>query len=457
VAGLWRLDAAALAAGFGRGDFTPVDAARACLDRIARTHARLNAFVQVDPQATLAMAQASAARWAAGRPLSALDGVPVSLKDNLHAQDWATTWGSRALQGFRPTADEEPVARLRRAGLVFLGKTNLPEFAMQGHTANELHGTTRNPWDPDRTPGGSSGGAAAAVAAGCGPLALATDGGGSTRRPASHCGLVGYKPSGGWLPRQGGLPEIFLDFEVPGVFARRVDDAAALLQVLAGAALPAAPRRPLRILFLPRFAAHPVDPAIDAAVRQAAQRWADLGHQVTEAAPFMAAEPLQALWPALSGMGLAWMLSQAGLPGALRDTSAWTPASRAALDPARGASSTELFEVLAQAHALRREVDALFMSHDLLLTPATAVLPWPVDQAWPDRIAGQPVGPRGHAVFTAFANAAGLPAIALPSALAEGLPTGFQLVAAARADALLLAAAREWEAAHPWTEEIPLP
>lgn len=445
---LYRLPAAALAEGYRQGRFTPVDAARSCLDRIRATHARLNAFVHVDAAATLAMARDSAARWDAGTPRSALDGVPISIKDNLHVRDWPTTWGSRSLQGFMAPDDEVPVARLRDAGLVFLGKTNLPEFAMQGHTANELHGITRNPWDLWRTPGGSSGGAAAAVAAGCGPLALVTDGGGSARRPASHCGVVGFKPSGGWLPRGGGLPEIFGEFEVPGVIARRAADVAAVAEVLAGAPLGEPPARPLRLLFLPAFAGHPVDPAIDQVVRRSAAQWAAMGHEVTTGLPFEAAQAVHGKWSALSGLGLAWMLAQPGLPGALGDTARWSEASRAVLASAAGEASASLDDVFAAVATLRVELDAVFARHDLLLTPATAALPWPVEQPFPDRIADRPVGPRGHAVFTAFANAAGLPAIALPSAVIDGLPTGFQLVAPAGADVRLLAAARAWEAVH---------
>ena len=171
--------------------------------------------------------------------------------------------------------DELPVARLRAAGALIFGKTNVPEFTMQGYTDNPLFGATGNPWNPALTPGGSSGGAVALVAAGCCPLALGTDGGGSIRRPASHTNLVGYKPSRGRIPRADGLPQIFLDYEVVGPIARCVDDAVAVLQVLAepdardasSTAVPRptgrcrrSPARPCRVLYIPRFADHPVDP-----------------------------------------------------------------------------------------------------------------------------------------------------------------------------------------------------
>src|SRR5439155_13553145 len=143
-----------------------------------------------------------------------------------------TRWGSAALAGLVAERDELPVARLREAGAVIFGKTNVPEFTMQGYTDNPVFGATGNPWNPALTPGGSSGGAVALVAAGGCPVALATDGGGSIRRPASHTNLVGFKPSRARVPRGGGLPPIFLDFEVAGPIARCVDDVRALMRVI---------------------------------------------------------------------------------------------------------------------------------------------------------------------------------------------------------------------------------
>src|SRR5450830_1228120 len=213
---LWRLDATALVAGYRAGHFTPEQALQACLARDAANRDHLNALIWRDPEGALAAARASTRRWARGQPLSELDGVPVTVKDNLHVQGWPTRWGSRLLPELPRPADELPVARLRAAGAVLWAKTHLPEFAMQGITDNLLHGPCHNPWDLGRTPGGSSGGAAAAVAAGVGPLALATDGGGSIRRPAAHCGVLGVKPPAGRVPGAGGLPGIFLDSEVVG-------------------------------------------------------------------------------------------------------------------------------------------------------------------------------------------------------------------------------------------------
>ncbi len=152
----------------------------------------------------------------AGAPRSPLEGIPISVKDNIHVAGMPSTWGSRALAGFTPEKDELPIARLRAAGAIFLGKTNVPELTVEGYTKNDLFGVTRNPWDTRLTPGGSSGGAAAGVAAGLVPAAIGTDGGGSIRRPASHTGLVGWKPSIGRIPRIDGFPAILADSKRSG-------------------------------------------------------------------------------------------------------------------------------------------------------------------------------------------------------------------------------------------------
>ena len=180
-----------------------------------------------------AAARASETRRHEGSARGPLDGVPLTVKDNINVRGLRTTWGSRLYADFIPTVDELPVARARAAGMVILGKTNVPEFTLSGYTDNLLFGATRNPWDVRLTPGGSSGGAVAAIAAGLGPLALGTDGGGSIRRPASHTGVVGLKPSRGRVARSDGLPQILLDFEVVGPMARTTRDVVLMMAVIA--------------------------------------------------------------------------------------------------------------------------------------------------------------------------------------------------------------------------------
>ena len=461
---LWRLSASQLTQGFAGGTFTPVDVLQACLERSTQCQPRLNALLHVDAAGSQFAAEASRLRWVRGKPLGPMDGVPVSVKDNLHAAGQPTTWGSELLRDFVATRDELPVARLRAGGAVLFAKTNLPEFAMQGYTSNLLAGATGNPWNPDLTPGGSSGGAAAAVASGCGPLALATDGGGSIRRPASHCGLVGFKPSSGRVPREGGLPEIFLDHEAVGAIGRTVADVEHLVHAISAqpAHAPVLSQAPSRILFIPRFAGHPVDPGIAQRVDEAARHFEAMGHTIDEASRFELSEPLNAQWGLLSACGLAWMLGDAdrfpefGLgAGELPDIVRCTPAIQQVLEQGLAAEGAALFELLATIHDLKRRLQPLFASHDFLLTPATAALPWPAEQTHPVQIAGKSVGPRGHAVFTALANAAGLPAAAVPCGFVQGLPTGFQLVGRHGADAAVLALAQQYENAHPWAHHWP--
>ena len=450
---LWQLTAAQLAAGFREASFTPAQALAACLARSEAVNPRLNALVALDAEGAAQAAEESTARWRAGRALGPLDGVPVTIKDNLQVRGLPTHWGSRALAGFVAERDEWPVARLREAGAVIFGKTNVPEFTMQGYTDNPVFGPTGNPWNPALTPGGSSGGAAALVAAGGCPIALATDGGGSIRRPASHTNLVGFKPSRGRVPRGGGLPPIFLEFEVAGPIARSVDDAAAVMRVIGrGAPLPPqdAPAG-ARILYIPRFADHPVDPQIAQLTDAAARQFAALGHEVTTADGFELAEAVNQRWPLLSQVGLAWLVEH---PQALRDgpfsPALFGPVMQANAEAGREASARALFELLFEAERLRAGLADLFERHDVLLTPAAAALPWPAGETHPTRIAGRAVGPRGHAVFAGFVNAAGLPAVALPCGFAEGLPVGLQLVGPEGADDALLALARSFERAHPW-------
>lgn len=457
------LPARTLAGLFARRALSPVEALDAILARIAALNPRLNAIIALDEAGARAAARASEARWRAGTPLSPLDGVPLTVKDNIAVAGLPCTWGSPLFRDHVPERDELPVARARAGGLVILGKTNVPEFTLQGYTDNALFGPTRNPWDPALTPGGSSGGAVAAVAAGLGPLALGTDGGGSIRRPASHTGLLGLKPGPGRVPRCDGLPAILLDLEQIGPIARTTGDLVALFALLSPPdprdpaarlmpplAVPAVPPRQ-RILFVPRFGANPVDPEVATSVAIAAARLGALGHAVEEGeAPFTTDE-LAALFGPVSQAGLAWLLAERGGEPA-------APTLREMAAAGRALSPQAVFAALDGIAAFRRRMAAFFQGWDLILTPAAAALPWPAGQVAPPVIDGEPVGPRGHAVFTNFANLAGLPGIALPCQPAEsGLPIGFQLVGPAGSDGLLCALAAAWEAAQPWADRWPDP
>jgi aspartyl-tRNA(Asn)/glutamyl-tRNA(Gln) amidotransferase subunit A len=453
----WQLGAVALSRAFANGSLNPVDALESVLDRMHAVQPKINALVACDPQAVRAAAQASAQRWRRGAALSPLDGVPLTVKDNIPVAGLPCRWGSKLYADFLPGQDEEPVQRLRAAGAVILGKTNVPEFTLQGYTDNLLHGATRNPWDLALTPGGSSGGAVAAVASGIAPLALATDGGGSIRRPAGYAGLAGLKPSWATVPRSGGLPEILPGLEVIGPIARSVVDLVAMMRIIAGPApgswqpAPAAAARQ-KIVYWRHIGGSPVDPQILASVDAAAAALQALGHHVEEkTAPAYIAHFNEAVWPVLSATGLAAVLQdKAGHEAGL------TPALRSLLDQGCALRATDLFEAQRQVRDMRAELARLLANVDVILTPTAAALPWPATDSHPTEIDGNAVGPRGHAVFTAFANAAGLPGLALPAAPSPGgLPTGFQLIARHGADAALLALGLHYEHQHPWRQRWP--
>ena len=459
----WRLSATELASAFGRGETTPGEYLECLLARIERINPRINALVCIDPRAREA-ARVSTVRLRAGMGLGPLDGVPIAIKDNILVGGLPTSWGSRVFRDTVSPEDEFPVRRLREQGAVILGKTNCPEFTLEGYTGNLLFGTTRNPWNPELTPGGSSGGAVAGVAAGLFPLALGTDGGGSIRRPASHTGLVGYKPSIGAIARFPSLPQILLDFEVIGPIARTVADAALLYNAMCGPQLRDrlsmaaraqqvaldAPRA-LRILHVPRFGTHPLDGEIAASVDAAAALLAGLGHRVeTGVLPF-ALDPIVEFWPLLGQVGLAYLFDQYPPAQALA-----APRFADMAEAGRKVSPARYLRGIEAVRLFRGEVAVAFGKFDLLLTPSAAALPWPAEELFPSRIDGQEVGSRGHAVYTGWVNACGHPAISLPCTPArDGLPVGFQLIARFGEDEILFRIAEQYQCAFPFHARWP--
>jgi aspartyl-tRNA(Asn)/glutamyl-tRNA(Gln) amidotransferase subunit A len=457
---VWRLSAAALHAAYRTHRLSPVEVTQSVLDRIDQVNPALNAFVHIDAAGALTAAAASAARYKAGQPLGPLDGIPASIKDSLAVGNMPATWGSALLKTHVPPADELPVARLRAAGAILLGKTNVPEFTVQGYTCNLLFGATGNPWNPALTPGGSSGGAVSAVAAGLGPIALGTDGGGSTRRPAGHTGLIGLKPSIGRIARCGGFPEIYNDLEVIGLFGRTVDDVATTLGLLSAPddrdrhslAFPASvsaddthvtPGRQ-RILYVPRFGHHPVDADIVAAVDTATENLRAIGCEVIPGTLPFDIDAATAALAVLMPTGLAMIVDRLGGPEGI------TPALLPMYEAGKAVSGSAYLAALNHAVDLRRQLAGFFADHDAILTPATAAQPWDKTKVFPEQIDGQNAGPRGHAIYTGWVNLAGLPGLTLPAKPDRlGMPVGFQLVGGFGRDAMLLAIGRRYEAALP--------
>lgn len=450
---LWQKSASELAQGYRLGTWTPVDVLNSVMARLAAVNPTLNAVIALDESAYQA-ALASQARFASGTPLSLLDGIALTIKDNLLMAGVSTTWGCPALADNIALNDELPVARLRALGAVLLGKTNVPEFTLEGYTCNNLFGVTCNPWDTRLTPGGSSGGAVASVAAGITPLALCTDGGGSIRRPAGYTGLVGLKPSVGAIARADGLPSLLLDFEVVGPVGRSVADVRLMFEALAAPhlcdrnsrALPVDQRVMQRVLYVPTLGNAPVDPQISAATLQMVSLLSTLGCEVETADLPLDLTELNAAWSEISQIGLAHLFST---------HSHWraqaAPKYQEMASAGERLSADRLWAIMEQVATLRRAVDTLFSSYDVLIMPTSAAMPWPADEAFPVCIDGQTVGPRGHAVFTGWVNAAGVPAISLPALPSkEGLPVGVQFVGPWGSERALLALAEKIEIAQPW-------
>ncbi|MFD0684650.1 amidase [Actinomadura fibrosa] len=458
------LTATALLAAYRDGSLSPVEAAEAVLARIDRDDPKINAFCLVDAEGALAAARASAERWRRGATLGPLDGVPVSIKDVLLTRGWPTLRGSRVIDPAGPWDEDAPsVARLREQGAVFVGKTTTPEYAWKGVTDSPLTGVTRNPWDPSRTPGGSSGGAAAAVAAGMAPLALGTDGGGSVRIPAAFTGTFTLKPTYGRIPHHPASP--FGTLAHVGPMTTSVADAALLLDAVCApdardwSSLPP-PAVPftvsggpadltgLRVAFSPDLGFASVDPEVAASVAAAAEAFAELGAEVERADPGFAdpVDDFEALWFA----------------GAAKVVEHLPPDERARLDPGlqevceQGArlSAVAYLTATARRMELGRIMGLFHERHDLLLTPT---LPIAAFEAGAEVPAGS--GARrwtGWTPFTYPFNMTQQPAASLPCGFtADGLPIGLQVVGARHADALVMRACRAFEEARPWTHRRP--
>jgi aspartyl-tRNA(Asn)/glutamyl-tRNA(Gln) amidotransferase subunit A len=453
---LCALTAVELLEGYRKRSLSPVEATRAVLKRIEELNPKLNAFNLVSDKA-LDEAKASEARWMSGAAKGLLDGVPVSIKDILLTKGWPTLRGSRTIDAKGPWNDDAPAtARVREHGAVIIGKTTTPEFGWKGVCDSPLTGITRNPWNTAKTPGGSSGGAAAAVAAGMGPLAVGTDGGGSIRIPCSFTGLFGIKPSFGRVPAWPLSP--FGTVAHVGPMTRSVADAALLLNVLSQPdardwhALPYEPRdyrmgledgvQQLRIAYSADLGYARVDPEVAAIVKAAVGVFADLGARIEDRDPGFenAAELFRVHW-------------FAGAAALLRSF----PAEKKKLiDPGLLEVATEgekigaqqLIEAQMKRGALGTHMNLFHREYDLLVTPTLAVPAFDVGREYPEALGNERW--TDWTPFTYPFNLTQQPAASIPCGFTKaGLPVGLHIVGPRYADALVLRAARAFESVRP--------
>jgi aspartyl-tRNA(Asn)/glutamyl-tRNA(Gln) amidotransferase subunit A len=445
------------------GQASPVDATRAVLARIDSLNPVLNAFRLVDSESAMANARASEVRWQSGAQVGVLDGIPVSIKDLILTRGWSTLKGSRTVDPDQPWDIDAPAtARLREAGAVLLGKTNMPEYGIKATTESPLTGITRNPWNTAMTPGGSSGGAAAAVASGMGPLAVGTDGAGSIRIPSAFCGIPGLKPSFGRVPAyplsvMGTVAHL-------GPHARTTEDLALMLNVLSlpdardWTSLPYDARdycvglgdgvRGLRVAFSPDLGyVSNVDPEVAASVRAAALSFAAMGAHVEQIAPgFGNPEEITAkLW---------FVGSLTLINGMTPDqVSVTDPALRWQADEGRKISTMELQQLHLRRGDLASHMRQFHQRYDLLLTPAVSVPAFEAKALKEGEVSLESF--LGWTPFSYPFNLTQQPAAVVPCGLTRsGLPIALQIVGPMHDDALVLRAARAYEATREWKMPI---
>jgi len=448
---LWRATATELAALFRSGQVTPGLALDAVLARIEAVNGTLNAVVTLDLAGAREAAAAATRRWQDGVPLSALDGVPITVKDNLFVGGLRATWGSLLFADHVAPRDDVPVEKLRAGGVVILGKTNTPELALSGYTDNKVFGPTGNPWSPDLSPGGSSGGAAACVASGMGALAIATDAGGSIRRPSAHAGVAGLKPGVGRVPRRFGFPPLAQDLQVIGPIARSVADLRAALALMATPATAQPARTTLRIGVVGALPDVPIEPTILTAFESACETLRSLGHHLEPIACPWRQDEVGTLFSNLAGAGAARVMA-----GAADWRGRVTESIAAQAEAGARRSAVDLVRDLDAVAAFRWRLADVMTSWDVLATPASPALAWPKREAAPKTIGGIAAAPRAAAAYSTAVNIAGLPAVVVPLPMPEGsLPAGLQLIGPMMGEESLLTLAEAYEAARPWPRLAP--
>lgn len=466
------LSALELWAALQRGETTPSEVTEGALERVRKENPRIGAFVTVSEDAARRRAHTLEGNDSRVSPLW---GIPLADKDLVNRAGVATGFGSALFHGQVATADDEIVEVLDAAGSVSLGKTATPEFGLQGYTEPKATGPVRNPWDLTRGVGGSSGGAAAAVAAGMIPVAPGSDGGGSIRIPAAACGVVGVKPSRGLIPAASGIPSL-AGLSVGGSIARTVADAAMLLDAmigrragridhhytlrapddhdgdLLGAAVRGEGRYQLGILRGTPFDGAlelDVDPEAEKTVVEAARHAVNMGHGVDELELRHDGRYMEHFWR-------VWRASAATLPVDGPDLDRLEPFTQFLVREGRGLPTRSVLESLAALSAFERDVIEQFRHYDAVLTPTLALTPRPLgwfDPEDPERNFRQQCQ---YEPYTSFVNVVGLPAVTLPiTQTPDGLPMGVQLIGRPGGEAALFSLAAQYERRIGWQHRRP--
>ncbi|MDA0734527.1 MAG: amidase [Chloroflexi bacterium] len=435
--------------------------------RIEEFNPKLNAYLALCHDQAIAEAKLAQDKIQQGESVGPLHGIPISIKDLELTKGITSTLGSAVFRDRVPDVDSVVVERVRQAGAIILGKTNTPEFGQSGTTENLLGDACRNPWDTERTAGGSSGGAAAALAAGLCTLATGSDGGGSIRIPASFSGVFGIKPSQGRVPRYGGYGRSASNqLSQSGPMSRTVADTALLLQVLAGTDLrdPASTRavpddysqhlngdvKGWRIAWSPDFGYAGVDPEVLRVTEQAARVFEELGASVEET-NLKLEDPFPAFFDIFATGTYA---AYGHLLEKHRDD--FTHYVRSTLERAATLTASDLSRALLRVDQLRRQMEIFFDQYDLLLSPTMAVTAFPIGQR-PTVIGGKQVDPFwGYVPFTFPINMTGQTASSVPCGFSsEGMPIGLHIVGPWGAEARVLQAAAAFELARPWAQHRP--
>jgi aspartyl-tRNA(Asn)/glutamyl-tRNA(Gln) amidotransferase subunit A len=462
------MSASDLATAIREKRLSPVEVVKSLLERIEAVNPGINAYVTVTADPAIAAAKEAEDAVMRGKELGPLHGVPLAVKDTEFTKGVRTTMGSRLMDNYVPEEDSVHITRLKRAGAIILGKTNTPEFAAKAVTDNLVFGITRNPWNLERTTNGSSGGSAAAVAAGLAPLATGSDAGGSIRMPASFCGIFGIKPQFGRVPIYP-LFHLWENLLHEGPITRTVRDAALMLDVMAGPhwgdRLSIAPPelsfvasleggvQGLRMAWSSDLGYTVVSHQVQAICEAAIKKFSEMGAEIEGTQ--LDCRTAETTYATLLDTEIGARLSLFGPLEEIRDK--LDPSLAKRVDAVKNLTANDYLRTMFARQELSAKVGELFQAYDLLLTPTLGVPAWPIGlpKVYVEEVDGKPVSTRGW-TFTFPFNLTGQPAASVPAGWTEdGLPVGLQIVGRPYDEATVFRAAAAFEQAQPWAHMRP--